>query len=192
MAETTTFPKPREANDSGYRRISGFAIAGLVVGIFFVLFLLVQAVMGLMAHATILLPLWFEFIAVLGVALSLIGARSIRRADGALAGMRIAAMRPVDFTGDRTGLWRLLRCDISCRTPTGRRLHGRLVRQDSQGQAQRSLSFYPAARRAPRRQPRRRTLPEHALQLRLSPAPREPPQKGACWIYSAATKSFSS
>ncbi len=90
MAESTTFPKPREANDAGYRRISGFAIAGLVVGIFFVLFLLVQAIMGMMAHTTILLPLWFEFIAVLGVALSLIGARSIRRADGTLAGTRIA------------------------------------------------------------------------------------------------------
>ncbi|HEV8061088.1 MAG TPA: hypothetical protein VGP68_14505, partial [Gemmataceae bacterium] len=90
MAESTAFPKPREANDAGYRRVSGFAIAGLVVGILFVLFLLVQAIVGMMAHTTVLLPLWFEFIAVLGVALSLIGARSIRRADGTLAGMRIA------------------------------------------------------------------------------------------------------
>lgn len=95
MVESTAFPKPREANDVGYQRISGFAVAGLVVGLLFVLFLLIQVVLGLVSHSTVLLPLWLEFFAALGVCLSLIGMRSVRNSDGTLAGLKIA----------KTGLW---------------------------------------------------------------------------------------
>lgn len=95
MAESTAFPKPREANDVGYQRISGFAVAGLVVGTLFVLFLLIQVVVGLLSHSTVLLPLWLEFFAALGVCLSLIGMRTIRNSDGTLAGLKIA----------KVGLW---------------------------------------------------------------------------------------
>ena len=90
MVESSAFPKPREANDAGYQRISSFAVAGLAVGVVFVVFLLLQVVIGLLSHSTVLLPLWLEFIAALGAALSLIGSRSIRRSDGTLAGLRIA------------------------------------------------------------------------------------------------------
>jgi hypothetical protein len=77
MAESTAFPKPREANDAGYQRISTFAVAGLVVGILFALFLLLQVIMGLLSHSTVLMPLWLEFFAALGAGLSLVGARGL-------------------------------------------------------------------------------------------------------------------
>ena len=66
MAESTAFPKPREADDAGYQQLSGFAIAGLVVGIVFVGFVLLQIVMGMLSHSAVLMPMWLEFIAVLG------------------------------------------------------------------------------------------------------------------------------
>lgn len=90
MAESTAFPQSREVNDTGYQRISGFAVAGLVVGSLFVLFLLVQVVIGFLSGSTVLLPLWLEFFAALGVCLSLIGLRAIRNSDGTLAGVKIA------------------------------------------------------------------------------------------------------
>jgi hypothetical protein len=90
MAESTAFPKAREVSDTGYQRISGFAIAGFVIGLLFVLFLLIQIVIGFLSHSTVLLPLWLEFFAALGVCLSLIGLRSIRNSDGTLAGVKIA------------------------------------------------------------------------------------------------------
>jgi hypothetical protein len=95
MAEPTAFPKPREANDAGYQQISGFAIAGLVVGVVFVGFLLLQVVMGMLSHSVVLMPLWLEFFAALGAGLSALGIRYIRSSGGTLAGIRIA----------KTGLW---------------------------------------------------------------------------------------
>ena len=95
MAESTAFPKPREVNDTGYQQLSGFAIAGLVVGIVFVGFLLLQIVMGMLSHSAVLMPMWLEFIAVLGVVFSGLGIRHIRSSGGTLAGIRIA----------KTGLW---------------------------------------------------------------------------------------
>ena len=95
MAEPTAFPKPREANDAGYQQISGFAIAGMVVGIVFVGFLLLQVVMGMLSHSAVLMPLWLEFIAALGAGFSALGIRYIRSSGGTLGGLRIA----------KTGLW---------------------------------------------------------------------------------------
>src|ERR1700722_19764588 len=102
MAEPTAFPKSREANDAGYQQISGFAIAGLVVGILFVSFLLLQVVIGLLSHAVVLMPLWLEFVAALGVGLSLLGIRAIRGSGGTLAGLRIA----------KSALWLSLVADL--------------------------------------------------------------------------------
>ncbi len=95
MADSTAFPTRRETNDVDYRRISGFAIAGLVIGGLFVLFLLLQILMGFSSRSTVLMPLWLEFLPALGVVLSFLGMRSIRTSGGTLAGMRIA----------KVGLW---------------------------------------------------------------------------------------
>jgi hypothetical protein len=95
MADSTAFPTRRESNDVGYKRISSFAIAGLVIGALFVVFLLLQVLMGFSSHSTVLMPLWLEFLPALGVVLSFLGIRSIRTSDGTLAGMRIA----------KSGLW---------------------------------------------------------------------------------------
>jgi hypothetical protein len=95
MADSTAFPTRRESNDVGYKRISSFAIAGLVIGALFVVFLLLQILMGFWSRSTVLMPLWLEFLPALGVVLSFLGMRSIRASDGTLAGMRLA----------KVGLW---------------------------------------------------------------------------------------
>ena len=51
--------------------------------------------MGMLSHSAVLMPMWLEFIAVLGVGFSGLGIRHIRNSGGTLAGMRIA----------KTGLW---------------------------------------------------------------------------------------
>ncbi len=91
MVESSAFPSQRQTtNDTGYRRISSFAIGGLAVGLLFVLFLLLQVGAGLLTHSTVLMPLWLEAFAVLGVVLSLMGLRAISQSDGTLAGVKIA------------------------------------------------------------------------------------------------------
>ena len=92
MADSTAFPTQHESNDTGYKRISSFAIAGLVIGALFVTFLLLQIAMGFSSRATVLMPLWLEFLPVMGVVLSFVGLRSIRNSDGTLAGKRLATI----------------------------------------------------------------------------------------------------
>jgi hypothetical protein len=90
MAEPTTFPEEHTSAPLIYRRISGFAIAGLAFALFFALYVLVIGGLGLYERTPMLLPPVIEMLAVIGAVLSLIAFWVIRRSEGTLAGMRLA------------------------------------------------------------------------------------------------------
>jgi len=102
---------------------------------------LIQVLLGLLSHSTVLLPLWLEFFAALGVCLSLIGIRTIRNSDGTLAGLKIAKVGLWLSLGFRPGVRFLLWRHLSRRQATGRHLCSELVRHGAQGEDQPGVPY---------------------------------------------------
>ncbi len=90
VAEPSTFPEEHVAEPLVYRRISGFAIAGLVVAAFFSLYIVVVGAWALFQGSPLLLPPVMWALPVLGAALSLTAILLISRSEGTLAGLKLA------------------------------------------------------------------------------------------------------
>jgi hypothetical protein len=90
MAEPTTFPEEHVGESLVYRRISVFAIAGLVLACAFTFLVVIDAAVAFRKKTPVLLPVWVQALAVIGAIVSLVGLVRINRSEGTLAGARMA------------------------------------------------------------------------------------------------------
>ncbi len=90
MADPTTFPEEHVTEPLVYRRISGFAIAAIIVAGFYALLVLIAGVSGLSRGAPVLLSPWLQFIAVIATGLSVAGLVHVRHSEDTVAGRRLA------------------------------------------------------------------------------------------------------
>jgi hypothetical protein len=90
MAEPSTFPEEHVTAPLVYQRISGFAIAGLIVAVAYALSVAVAGYMGVRSQTPILLPMGLQPLPLLAVVLSLVAMFLIRRSEGTLAGLQLA------------------------------------------------------------------------------------------------------
>ena len=90
MAEPATFPEEHVSNPLVYRRISGYAIAGLIAGCFYALIVLVWCAAGVRAGTPVLLSPWVQAIALLGAGLSVVALVYIRYSEDTVAGTKLA------------------------------------------------------------------------------------------------------
>src|SRR5436309_14018166 len=71
MADPTTFPEEHVREPLVYRRISGFAIAGLIVASCYGLIVVVACISGLSKGMPVLLSPWLQVLAVVGAGLAI-------------------------------------------------------------------------------------------------------------------------
>jgi hypothetical protein len=91
MAEPRTFPEEHVTAPLVYRRISGFAIAGLIVAVIYALIVVGAGLMGLSSQTPTLLPIGIQLLfTLLGAGLSLAAIYLIRRSEGTLTGLKMA------------------------------------------------------------------------------------------------------
>src|SRR5207253_10941620 len=79
---TSVFPTEPLAPPPVYRRVSGFAIASLILGGLFALVLLIMAAWGLRDQSPVLLPAYLQAMPVAGTGLALTGRILPNRPDG--------------------------------------------------------------------------------------------------------------
>jgi hypothetical protein len=96
---TEFFPEEHVVPPVFYRRVSGFAIASLIVSVFFGLWVAISALVGFRSRSPVLLPIYVQMLPVAGAVLALIAMLLIRRSEGTLAGARLAT-------------WALLLCAV--------------------------------------------------------------------------------
>lgn len=90
MAEPTTFPEEHVHEPLVYRRISGLALAGLILAGFFTVYLLISAALAWWARTPVLLPWVVQALVLVAAALSALGLLMIQRSEGTLTGRKIA------------------------------------------------------------------------------------------------------
>jgi len=90
MADPSTFPEEHVGEPLVYRRISGFAIAGLITGGCYAVIVALACVSGLREGTPVLLPPWLQAIAVLGVGLAVAALVHISLSEGTVAGSKLA------------------------------------------------------------------------------------------------------
>jgi hypothetical protein len=90
MAEPSTFPDEHAVAPLVYRRISGFAIAGLIAGLLSAICVLVAGAAAFFARTPLLLPAPVLALFFVGAGLSLAALMLISRSEGVLAGTRLA------------------------------------------------------------------------------------------------------
>jgi hypothetical protein len=73
-----------------YRKISGFAIASVVIGVLFALFLIVEGAWAVRDQAPVLLPVYVQAVPCIGAALALVALFFIAGSEGTLAGRKLA------------------------------------------------------------------------------------------------------
>ncbi|HLN33085.1 MAG TPA: hypothetical protein VK395_35470 [Gemmataceae bacterium] len=95
MAEPFTYPEQHVSEPVVYRRISGFAIAGFVLTVIYILSLGVASFASFRSRAPLLLSYWAQAVPLIAAILSMVGLVLIRRSQGILAGAALAM----------TGLW---------------------------------------------------------------------------------------
>jgi len=95
MAEPFTFPEQHVSEPLVYCRISGFAIAGFVLTIIYIISLGVASYASFRYRAPLLLSYWAQALPLIAAILSAVGLVLIRRSQGILAGAALAM----------TGLW---------------------------------------------------------------------------------------
>ncbi|MSU78466.1 MAG: hypothetical protein EXS16_10275 [Gemmataceae bacterium] len=78
-----------------YRPVSGWAVAGFVVGLLFAALVLVCTVLGLFQGIPVFFPSWMLAIPIVGLALSWLGQKTIHESEGTCVGAKLAS----------TGLW---------------------------------------------------------------------------------------
>src|SRR5690349_11341761 len=87
---TSAFPAEHIAPPPVYRRVSGFAIASLILGGLFALVLLIMVAWGLRDQSPVLLPAYLQAVPVVGIGLALTGLILIGRSEGTLSGRKLA------------------------------------------------------------------------------------------------------
>src|SRR5262249_31610009 len=92
--QVLTTPEPAGA-ETGYRPLSGLAIAGFALAILYALVVLVSTVVGLIQGLGFFLPNELLLAPIAGAILCFLGQRQIRRSEGTKAGLALA----------RWGLW---------------------------------------------------------------------------------------
>src|SRR5947208_10532966 len=90
MADSTTFPEEHVVEPLVYRRVSGFAIAAIIVACCYGLIVLIACVSGLSKGTPVLLAPWLQAVSVLGTLLALAALVHIRRSEGTVAGGKLA------------------------------------------------------------------------------------------------------
>jgi hypothetical protein len=90
MAEPSTFPEEHTSVPLVYQRLSGFAIASFGLSIAFAVYLIGAAAWGFYDRHPVLLSPVFQAMPVVGAALSLVALLLIHRAEGTLAGRKLA------------------------------------------------------------------------------------------------------
>src|SRR5712692_10124582 len=90
MADSTTFPEEHVVEPLVYRRVSGFAIAAIIVACCYGLIVLFACVSGLSKGTPVLLSPWLQAVSVLGTFLGLAALVHIRRSEGTVAGGKLA------------------------------------------------------------------------------------------------------
>jgi hypothetical protein len=90
MAEPTTFPEEHVVEPQVYQRVSGFALAGIIVASTFTLIMLVAAVWSLIEKTPLLLPVGVQMIPAVSGVLCGMGLWLISRSEGTLAGRKMA------------------------------------------------------------------------------------------------------
>jgi hypothetical protein len=90
MADPTTFPEETTSAPVVYRRLSGFAVASLVLAALFAVGLVMAAVLAMGNRTPLLLPVWLQTVPVIGAVLALIALFLIRQSEGTLAGGKAA------------------------------------------------------------------------------------------------------
>jgi len=96
---TEFFPEEHVVPPVFYRRISGFAIASLIVSVIFGLWIVISALAGFRSRSPVLLPIYAQMLPIAGAVLALIAMLLIRRSEGTLAGVKLAT-------------WALLLCAV--------------------------------------------------------------------------------
>jgi len=87
---TEFFPEEHVVPPVFYRRVSGFAIAGLIVSAVFGLWVAISALVGFRSRSPVLLPIYVQMLPIAGAVLALIAMLLIRRSEGTLAGAKLA------------------------------------------------------------------------------------------------------
>jgi len=90
MADPTTFPEEHVGEPLVYRRVSGFAIAGLIVAGCDALLVLFACISGLSRGMPVLLDPWIQALAVVGAGLAIAGLVHVRRSEDTVAGAKLA------------------------------------------------------------------------------------------------------
>jgi len=90
MADPTTFPEEHVGEPLVYRRISGFAIAAVIVAGCYAFIVLVACISGLSKGTPVLMSPWLQFLAVIGTGLALVGLVHVRRSEDTVAGAKLA------------------------------------------------------------------------------------------------------
>jgi hypothetical protein len=96
---TEFFPEEHVVPPVFYRRVSGFAIASLIVSAVFGLWVVISALVGFRSRSPVLLPIYAQMLPIAGAVLALIAMLLIRRSEGTLAGVKLAT-------------WALLLCAV--------------------------------------------------------------------------------
>src|ERR1051325_7904535 len=96
-------PVPQETGEFVYQPLSGWAIAGFVVGIVFTLLVAISGVVGLFQGAPVFFPLWIMAIPISGVIVAQIGSEHVKNSEGTRAGAKLAT----------AGLWLSLLSGLS-------------------------------------------------------------------------------
>jgi hypothetical protein len=90
MADPTTFPEEHVREPLVYRRISGFAIAAVIVAACYALIVLIACVSGLSRGTPVLMSPWLQFLAVIGAGLAIAGLVHVNRSEDTVAGAKLA------------------------------------------------------------------------------------------------------
>lgn len=90
MADPTTFPEEHVSEPLVYRRLSGFAIAAVIVAGCDALIVLFAAISGLSKGMPVLLPPWMQALALVGAGLAIAGLVHVRRSEDTVAGTKLA------------------------------------------------------------------------------------------------------
>src|SRR5207302_1042699 len=87
----SAFPTEHLAPPVVYRRISGFAIASLTIGVLFLLLLAILGAWGLRDQAPVILAVYMQILPIVGAGLAVTAMFLIRNSEGTLTGRKLAA-----------------------------------------------------------------------------------------------------